>query len=175
MTIRNRDNLIGALVLGAVFAMTLLVAGCAHRASNEAINATDKHLAAADAYVVSAQPHISKVGKPMLENARSEIKAADASNQRANVAFMALEAVYAHLKGKWYVWVGQWIERLLWIIVGSWLVSGIFGVVAGSGLLGAGKIFSVGRFVLGLHHAAPLPNPWSPLANRIIASREVAV
>lgn len=173
MNLRNRTNLISALVLGAVF--SLVTAGCGHHASNEAINQTDNHLAAADAYVVSAQPHTSKVGKPMLENARTEIKAAGESNQRANLAFIALEVVYAHLKGKWYVWLGQWIERLFWLIVGSWALSGVFGVVAGGGLLGAGKLYKIGRFILGLHHAAPLPNPWSPLANRIKDSREVGV
>lgn len=161
-----------ALVILAI--AIVLAAGCKSGRTNESLHLSGELIGQVVVLVETSIPDAGPVGKKNLPVALEKAHAAGDANKKANEEYAALDGKYTKLENKWHTKLGRWIERLCWIIAGSWLLSGVFATLTCGGLLGGTKLLALGKFFMGIHHALPLPNPFDPLADRIRAARAPA-
>jgi hypothetical protein len=90
---------------------------------------------------ISGEPktHIEVAGAAMkqqakdLKEAREGVKATQANEAEVREQYEKTEAQLTHLKGQWYVKVGIWIERSVWVIAISWIVLNAIAFAGGIG------------------------------------------
>jgi hypothetical protein len=162
-------------VVLVIFMIAILIAaGCKSGRTNESLHLSGELIGQVVVLVETSIPDAGPVGKKNLPVALEKAHAAGDANKKANEEYAALDGKFTKLDGKWYVKAGRWIERLCWIIAGSWLLSGVFATLTCGGLVGGTKLLALGKFFMGIHHAMPLPNPFDPLADRIREARAPA-
>lgn len=151
--------------LALILALLLTLTGCARKSAAPSIHATGTHLARADAKIEGAIPHTDDFGKPLLTSARTDLKAADSSNNEAARLHAQLEEAHRRLEGRWYVRLGRWIDRMIKLLILGWFILGVGGMLL-TGFGGGGLGFTAGRWILSM---LPLANVFTG-GSRIIGS-----